>query len=356
MISISKPLIGEAEKAAVMEVLESGFLVQGPRTAKFEERFAEMCGVKYAIAVSSGTAALYIALLANGIEPGDEVITVPFTFIATVNAILYTGAKPVFVDVDETTFNIDPELIEQAITNRTKAILPVHLYGQMCNMDALQSISERYGVKIIEDACQAVFATYKGKYAGSFGTGTFSFYATKNLMTGEGGMITTNDESIAQECRYIRNHGMQRRYMYEKQGFNFRITDLQSAIGLAQIERLPELTAKRRANATFLNAGIESLIKPKENKDCQHVWHQYTVRMKDGKDRDRAIEKLSEAGIGTGIYYPIPVHRYAYVRELVGDVVMPVSERLAEDVFSIPVHPQLTEADLVTIVEEVNKL
>jgi len=198
MIPISKPYIGEEEKILVMEVLDSGMLAQGPKVATLEKRFAELSNVKHAIATSSGTTALHIALLAHGIGPGDEVITTPFTFIASANSIIYTGAKPVFVDVEEDTFNINPELIEAAVTPRTKAILPVHLYGYICDMDALQKIADKYNLVIIEDACQAVGATFRGRKAGSFGTGTFSLYATKNIMSGEGGMITTNDDHIAE--------------------------------------------------------------------------------------------------------------------------------------------------------------
>ena len=278
MIPISKPYIGESEKQAVMEVMESGMLAQGPRTAKFEERFAQICGVKHAIATSSGTTALHVALLANDIGPGDEVITTPFTFIASANSILFTGAKPVFVDVDAETFNIDPALIERAITPRTKAILPVHLYGYVCDMDALQLIADKHRLKIIEDACQAVGATYQGRAAGSFGTGCFSLYATKNVMSGEGGMITTSDDTIAEKCRLIRNHGMKRRYYHDMIGYNFRMTDLHAAIGLAQMDRLGEFTQKRRANAAYFNSKIESVITPKVKPGYDHVWHQYIMR------------------------------------------------------------------------------
>src|SRR5512136_682352 len=309
MIPISKPFIGEAEKKAVMEVLDSGMLAQGPRTARLEERFAQLCGVKHAIATTSGTTALHTALLANGLGPGDEVITTPFTFIASVNTILFAGARPVFVDIDEATFNIDPALIERAITPRTKAIMPVHLYGYVCDMDALQAIADRHGLKIIEDACQAVGATYRGRAAGSIGTGCFSLYATKNVMAGEGGMITTSDDAVAEKCRMLRNHGMKRRYYHDMLGFNFRMTDLCAAIGLAQMERLEDFTARRRANAAYFNSKIESVITPTVRDGYSHVWHQYTIRVDGGRDRDAAVRQLNDAGIGTGIFYPVPAHR-----------------------------------------------
>ncbi|MGD8815083.1 MAG: DegT/DnrJ/EryC1/StrS family aminotransferase, partial [Anaerolineales bacterium] len=262
MIPISKPVIGDAEKQAVLEVLESGMLAQGPRTAELERRFAEVCDVKHAIATSSGTTALHLALLVNDIGPGDEVITSPFTFIASANSILFVGAKPVFVDIEEETFNMDPDLIEQAITPRTKGIMPVHLYGCMCDMERIETIAKRHGLMILEDACQAVGATQKGRRAGSFGMGTFSLYATKNVMSGEGGIITTNEDALAQHCRMMRNHGMQRRYYHDMLGYNFRISDLHAAIGLAQMDRLEEITNKRRENAAYLNAKITSVITP----------------------------------------------------------------------------------------------
>ena len=356
MIPVSKPYIGDAEKQAVMEVLDSGMLAQGPRTAKFEERFAQMCGVKHAIATTSGTTALHLALLAHGVGEGDEVITTPFTFIASANSILFTGAKPVFADIDPETFNLDPQLIEEAITPRTKAIMPVHLYGYVCDMDALQSVADRHGLAIVEDACQAVGATFRNKKAGSFGTGCFSLYATKNVMSGEGGMITTNDDVIAERSRMLRNHGMQRRYYHDMLGFNFRMTDLCAAIGLAQLDRLEDFTARRRANAAYLNSTIESVITPKVKENYEHVWHQYTVRVDGGRDRDAAVKQLNEAGIGTGVFYPVPAHQQAYMRETVGAMSLPVAEQLAKEVISLPVHPQLTQDDLVRIVTEVNKL
>lgn len=355
-IPISKPDITAAEKVAVLEVLDSGFLAQGKRTAEFERRFAELCGVSHAIAVTSGTSALHIALMAHRIGPGDEVITSPFTFMATANAILFAGAKPVFVDIDEASFNINPELIEAAITPRTKAIMPVHLYGQMCVMDQIRAIAEKHGLVVIEDACQSVMATYQGKAAGSWGTGIFSFYATKNLMTGEGGMITTDDDEIADRCRMLRNHGMRERYYHESVGLNFRMTDIQAAIGLVQLDRLAALTVKRKANAAYLNGRLESVVVPKTTEGCEHVWHQYTVRVTNGIGRDAAVKQLAEAGIGTGIFYPIPVHKQQSVRDEINGVVLPVAERMAEQVMSLPVHPQLSLEDLEMIVVEVNKL
>lgn len=356
MIPISKPYITEAEKTAVLEVLDSGMLAQGPRVAELEARFVDICGTKCAVATSSGTTALHLALLAHGIGPGDEVITTPFTFIASANSILFVGAKPIFVDVEEDTFNLNPALVKEAITPNTKAIMPVHLYGQPCNMGAITDIAQRRGLMVVEDCAQAIGARFEGKVVGSFGTGVFSLYATKNVMSGEGGMITTDDEGVAEYCRMARNHGMKRRYYHEMLGYNFRMSDLHAAIGLAQIGRLEEMTQKRRENAAYLSANINSVITPKVGPDVEHVWHQYTIRVDDGRDRDAAVRRLNEAGVGTGIFYPVPVHKQGYMREVIGDLYLPVAEQMAAEVLSLPVHPHLTKSDLEKIVSEVNKL
>lgn len=356
MIPIAQPAIGPAEKEAVMAVLDSGMLAQGERTAELEGQFGQLCGTRHAIATSSGTTALHLALLANKIGPGDEVITTPFTFVATANSILFTGARPVFVDIDAESFNINPELVARAVTPRTKAILPVHLYGQPCEMDALQAIAAEHNLVIIEDAAQAVGACYKNRPAGSFGSGVFSLYATKNIMAGEGGMITTDDDEVAERARLLRNHGMRKRYHYEMLGYNFRTSDLHAALGLAQMARLEEFTRRRRENAAYLNERLTSVITPRVKRDREHVWHQYTVRLDGGRDRDAAVKRLYGAGVGTGVFYPIPLHRHAYMRKFAGDVSLPVAEQMAREVFSLPVHPQVSAADLERIVSEVNRL
>ena len=356
MIFVSKPYIGDEEKKYVMEVLESGMLAQGPKVAALEQKFANLCGVKHAIATSSGTTALHIALLAHGIGPGDEVITTPFTFIASANSILFTGAKPVFVDIEEDTFNIDPKQIEQAITPKTKAILPVHLYGYVCDMKTIGEIAKKHNLVIIEDACQAVGAEFQGQVAGSFGTGTFSLYATKNIMSGEGGMITTDDDHIAEQCKLLRSHGMQVRYYHDMLGYNFRMSDLHAAIGLAQFDRLDLFTEKRQYNAQYLSDHLNTVVTPQVKPGYKHVWHQYTIRIEGERDRDAAIQALTQAGIGTGVFYPVPVHQQGYIKDMIGEQSFPVSEMLAKEVISLPVHPQVSQADLDTIVREVNKL
>ena len=358
MIPLSKPFIGEAEKQQVLAVLDSAMLAQGEKVAALEARFASLCQVKHAVATSSGTTALHLALLAHGLGPGDEVITSPFTFIASVNSIIYVGATPVLVDIDERSFNLDPARVEAALTPRTKAIMPVHLYGQLCDMAALTALAERYNLSIIEDAAQAVGATYQNKPAGSFGTGCFSLYATKNVMAGEGGMVTTDDDQIARRVRLLRQHGMARRYEHQMLGYNFRLSDLHAAIGLAQMDRLADFTARRRANAAHLSRHLESVIVPCISPDCGHVWHQYTVRVPQDAPftRDEAVQKLAEMGVGSGIFYPIPVHQQGYMRQKYGPKHLPVAEKLAGQVLSLPVHPLLSQQDLATIVEAVNAL
>ncbi len=355
MIPIAKPLIGEEEKRAVLEVLDSGMLAQGPRVRAFEETFAEYCGVKYAIATSSGTTALHVALLAHRIGPGDEVITTPFTFISSANSILFVGARPVFADIDPATFNICPELIEAAITPRTKAIMPVHLFGLLADMGSIMEIAGRHGLLVVEDACQAHGAEYEGKRAGSFGSGCFSFYPTKNITAAEGGMVTTDDEEIAEQCRVIRQHGMRRRYYHDQMGFNFRMTDVHAAIVLAQLQKLERFNEARIANARYLSQHLEGVVIPTVPDGYRHVFHQYTIRATDGR-RDAVLEGLREKGIGTGVYYPVPVHKQRVYVEQGYEATLPEAERAAEEVLSLPVHPGLSSADLKTIVAAVNSM
>ncbi|PWH19380.1 MAG: aminotransferase DegT [Ardenticatenia bacterium] len=353
MIPVAKPMIGEEEKQAVLEVLDSGILAQGPRVQAFEEAFAEMCGVRYAIATSSGTTALHIALLAHGIGPGDEVITSPFTFIASANCILYVGARPVFVDIDSQTFNLNPTLLEAAITPRTKAIIPVHLYGLPCDMTLIMDIAQKYGLAVIEDACQAHGAEYMGKKVGSFGTGTFSLYPTKNITSGEGGMITTNDAELAERCRTIRQHGMRRRYYHEELGFNFRMTDVHAAIGLAQLRKLDRFTKIRQANARYLTEHLRGVVTPYVPAACTHVFHQYTIRVPNGQ-RDALRSYLQGCGIGSEIYYPVPIHQQRLYQELGYNGGFPEAEQAAQEVLSLPVHPALSPSELEAIVTAVN--
>ena len=354
MINIAKPIIGEEEKAAVLEVLESGMLAMGPRVKAFEEAFAEMCAVKHAVATSSGTTALHVALLAHGIGPGDEVITTPFTFIASANSILFTGARPVFIDIEPDTFNLNPELIEAAITSRTKAIMPVHLFGLSCDMDPIMEIAQQHNLIVIEDACQSHGARYKGKRVGSFGTGVFSLYPTKNITSGEGGMITTSDDEIAEKCRVLRNHGMRRRYYHDELGFNFRMTDIHAAIGLEQLKKLDHFTKARQRNAGYYRENLKYVKLPSELEGCEHVFNQFTVRVEDER-RDKLVDHLREHGIGSAIYYPVPVHKQTQYCDYLGySDEYPEAEKASQEVISLPVHPGLQEDDLGKIVSVLN--
>lgn len=355
MISIAKPLIGDEEKQAVLEVLDSGILAQGPRVKAFEQAFAEMCGARHAVATSSGTTALHVALLANGIGPGDEVITTPFTFIASANSILYVGARPVFVDIDPATFNIDPAQIKAAITSRTKAIMPVHLFGLVCDMEPIMALARERDLVVIEDACQAHGAEYRDQRAGSFGTGCFSLYPTKNITSAEGGMITLDDDEVAEQCRVIRQHGMRRRYYHDEMGFNFRMTDVHAAIGLAQLQKLERFNAARIANGHFLSEHLVGVTTPVTPEGYRHVFHQYTLRVGDGR-RDEVLKRLGEKGIGTGVYYPVPVHKQQVYIEQGYKGTFPEAERAAAAVLSLPVHPGLSSDDLESIVAAVNEL
>jgi len=352
MIQISAPLLGAEEKEAVLAVLDSGQLAQGPRVEAFEQAFAACCGVKHAVATSSGTTALQVAVLAHGIGPGDEVVTTPFTFIASANAVIFAGAKPVFVDVDERSYNMDPRLIEGAITPRTKAILPIHIFGNPCQMDLIMEIAARHGLAVIEDACQAHGASVHAKKVGSFGTGCFSFYPTKNITTAEGGIITTDDDELADRARLLRSHGQRQRYYHESIGYNFRMTEMQAAIGLVQLEKLDRFVEARRANAAYLSSGLRGVVTPVEAPGHRHAYHQYTVRVTKG--RDLLAQHLRAQGIATGVYYPLPVHKQVAYQKLGYTDCLPVAEKACEQVLSLPVHPGLSRADLDQIIEGVN--
>lgn len=349
MIPIAKPQLDEAEIEAVSDVLRSGIIAQGPRVTEFEQAFAEYTGTEYAVAVNSGTAALHAALLAHGIGRGDEVITSSFSFIATGNSVLFTGARPVFADISADSFNLDPELIEEKITPATKAIMPVHLYGHPADMKIITEIAEDHGLAIIEDTCQAHGATYNGKKAGSFGTGAFSFYPTKNMTTSEGGIITTNNKEIAEKARMIRAHGSKQRYLHEMLGYNLRMTDISAAIGMVQLKRLPDYIHSRQRNAKLLTKGLEGIDDiecPVIRENCGHAFHQYTIRT---RNRDQLSDHLKENGIGSGIYYPIPIHRQPYYKELGYNDSLMITEKASREVLSLPVHPGVTEDNIKTI-------
>lgn len=370
MIPIARPLFGLEEAAAVLRVLESGQLAQGEQVEAFERLFAEVCQVREAVAVSSGTAALLLALLAHGIGSGDEVITTAFSFAATANTILLVGATPVFVDIEPDTYNIDPALVEAAITERTRAIMPVHLYGNPSDMIRLEQLANTHSLILIEDACQAHAAAIDGKPVGSFGTGCFSFYPTKNMTTGEGGMVTSNDSALVERIRLLRSHGQQERYHHTTIGYNMRMTEMQAALGQVQLMKLERFTEQRITNAQFLTEHLKEAVQtPVSRPGYRHVFHQYTIKVPG--NRDACAAELRARGVGTGIHYSLPIYRQPFYRASAArfrishpkgrvdakfkspDSYLPVTEISAQQVLSLPVHPALRQEDLSTIVREV---
>lgn len=359
MIPIAKPFLDDKEINAVTDVMKTGIIAQGRKVKALEDKFAKFCGTEYAIAVNSGTAALHTSLNAAGIKQGDEVITTPFTFIATANTILMQGAKPAFVDINEDIFNIDPEKIEEKITKKTKAIVAVDLYGHPCDYDKLNEIAEKNKLALIEDACQAVAAEYKQQKTGSFGDiSAFSFYATKNIVCGEGGMITTNNKGYASNSRLFRQHGRSSmtEYEYIKLGYNYRMTDISAVILLEQLKKIDFITKTRIENANHLIKGLEKIkgIKvPVVKQGCKHVFNQFTIKVEEDfkLSRDELIDYLKKKGISSAVYYPKPLHLCKHFREMgfkEGD--FPVAEKLSKQVISLPVHPNVTKEQLNHIV------
>jgi perosamine synthetase len=363
MIPIAKPQIGADVRIAVEEVLKSGMLAQGSFVEMLEKQFAAFCGSSHGIAVSNGTAALHTALYAVGIGPEDEVITTPFTFVATANAVLMQGASLRFVDIDPLTFTLDPEKVADAITEKTKAIISVDLYGHPADYERLQALANDHNLLIVEDACQAHGAEYGGVKTGMLGDiGCFSFYATKNMMCGEGGFITTNNANWANRCRQFRHHGQseQTRYEYHDIGYNYRLTDLQAAIAIHQLEHLEQRTEERISNAQKLSqelANCDGITLPYVSDNARHVFHQYTIRCDNKKVmRDDLLAHLRKAGIGATVYYPKPLHLHKHFAHMgFSEGMFPEAERAAREVLSLPVHPNLTSKDLQYIVEEIRR-
>jgi perosamine synthetase len=360
-IHISVPQVGQEEINEVIGVLKSRALTQGAKVKEFEDNFARYIKTEYVIAVNSGTAALHTALISNKISKNSEVIIPSFSFVSTSNAILHAGAKPVFVDIDEINFNIDAEKIEQKITDKTKALMIVHLFGQPCDMKKVIEICEDHNLILIEDACQAHGAEFDGKKVGSFGVGCFSFYPTKNMTTGEGGMITTDDKEIAKKARMIRDHGQTEKYVHKVLGYNYRMTDLAAAIGLCQLRKLDDFNNKRIKNAHLLTKKIErigGLIPPHVMPNVKHVFNQYTIKVTNdfGMPRNKLKRRLDEKGIDTRVYYPTPIHKQPLYKKLGYKDVLPVSEKISHEVLSLPVHPSLTKNDLLYITEALAEL
>lgn len=357
MIPISKPQIGLRERRAVSRVLRSGQLTQGPEVEAFEKEFSSALGRnRPTVALNSGTSGLHLALLAAGVGPGDEVIVPSFTFAATANSVVLAGAAPVFCDIDLDTYTMDSRLIDALVTERTKAIMPVHLFGHPAPMDKIMGIAKVRGLRVIEDAAQAHGASIDGQTVGTFGDfGVFSLYPSKNMTSGEGGMVTCETAESAQWIRLLRNQGMETPYQNEIVGFNNRMSDIHAAIGRAQLQKLSRWTRQRRRNAQFLSAAITGLEVPVERRQMEHVFHQYVVRVPE--DRTRFVEALrAQFKITCGIYYPTPSHRLASLEPYGRGVSLPVTEKAASEVVALPVHPSLTTRQLHHIARAVNSL
>lgn len=350
----ARPIIGDEERAAVDRVMRSGMIAQGPEVEAFEREFAEHFGLGRAcVAVNSGTSGLHLGLLASGIGPGDEVIVPSFTFAATANSVALTGATPVFADIDLDSFCLDPESVESRVTDRTRAIMPVHLYGHPADMAGLAAVAERHGLRIFEDAAQAHGASLAGQPVGAFGDfAMFSLYPTKNMTSGEGGMVSVATAELERLVRLYRNQGMQRQYENEVVGLNNRMTDIHAAIGRVQLTKVGGWTKQRQENAAFLTANLEGVVAPAVAEGAVHVYHQYTIRVPE--DRDGLATALREEhGIGSGMFYPVPNHR---LKPFATDDDLAVTEQAARECLSLPVHPSLSRADLERIVTAVNLL
>jgi dTDP-4-amino-4,6-dideoxygalactose transaminase len=354
-IPIASPELGPEEEKAVLRVLRSGMLAQGSEVAALEEEFAHASGVGHAVAVANGTAALQVALHIAGIGPGHQVLVPSFTFAATANAVLAVGAEPVFVDIDQD-YLIDLNDAAAKVTERTRAIMPVHLYGLMVDMSELQAFADDHQLTIVEDAAQAHLATRDGKAAGATGIGAFSLYATKNMTTGEGGMVTTNDPKLAEAARLFRNHGMPVRYQHLEWGLNLRMTDLQAAIGREQLRKLEASTKVRSRQAANLLAGLPGVFRvPRVPDGARHVFHQFTVAVREDM-REQYVEGFREAGIGVDIYYPTPLHRQPAFATFRRDGDCLASERAAREVLSLPIHPRVGDRGVARILETAEHL
>lgn len=358
MISLVRPVFGKKEKQLINEVIDSGIIASGKYVEQFEQKFAKLSGAKYGIACSNGTTALHTALVACGVKSGDKVITTPFTFIATANSILYCGAKPIFADIDPKTYNIDPESVEKILkTQKVKAVICVHLYGLASDMNALLKLKKKYKFALIEDACQAHLAKYKNKTVGAIAdAGAFSFYATKNMTTGEGGIVLTNNSKTDQLSRQIINHGRSGHSTHTLLGYNYRLTNICAAMGIAQSEQIQEWTKKRIANAKKLSEGLKDIDfveVPFTPKECVHVYHQYTLRIKKGL-RDKFAQYLQNNGIGCGVYYPEVIYKQPLYKNLgYKKGLCPVAEQTIKEVLSIPVHPSLKNEDIEYIIKTI---
>ena len=359
-INIADPCLGEEEAKAVYDVVKSGWLYEGKKTKEFEETFASYCGARNAVAFFNGTVALHAVLKALEIGPGDEVIVPSQTFISTATSVLHAGASAVFCDIDARTFNMDPEDLEKRITSKTKAIIPVHYAGQSADMDGINRIAAKHDLFVVEDAAEAHGAVYKNKKVGGFGDAAmFSFTPTKNITTGEGGLITTDDDALAKKLRLIKNHGQEGQYNHVCLGFNYRITEMQSAIGVEQLKKLDGIIAAKRKNAAAfgdLLSGIKGIVTPFVSKDCSPVFMMYTIKViaqECGHSRDELMKRLDENGIQTKIYFP-PVHKQPVFKDL-AKTKLPVTDSVSSQLLSLPFHSKITGSDMLYISEKIRE-
>jgi len=361
MIPIAQPVIGQEEINAVQEVITSGMLARGSYVDQFEQEFAQYCGTKCAVAMNSGTAALHSTLYALGMAQGDEVIVPDFTFIATASSVRMAGATPVFVDINEKSYNIQPEAILEHITPKTRAVIGVHLYGQPFDVRAVSEICEDHGLVLIEDCAQAHGARYEGRKVGSFGTaGCFSFYPTKNMTTSEGGMVTTDDPHLAMKLRKIIDHGQDIKYRHDLIGFNFRMTNIEAAIGRVQLGKLDAMNERRQKNAAYLlqHLPASGIGLPYCAPQSHHVYHQFVIRLEEklGISQDDFMRMMHERGIQTAIHYPIPLHKQPVFAHAVNGTRCPVSETCACSVLSLPVHPSISEQECRYICTQISEV
>ncbi len=360
-IPVARPLVGEEEIAAVADVMRSGMLAQGSVVTEFESRFADYCGAAHAVGVNSGTAALHAALLAAGVGPGDSVVVPAFTFFATASSVSMCGATPLFADVDPETFNIDPDSVAALIQPDTRAVVGVHLFGQPFDVGAVREVCDDRDLILIEDAAQAHGAEYHGRRAGSLADlGCFSFYPTKNMTTSEGGMVTTDDDLLAKKVRLLINHGQSQKYLHSAIGYNYRMTNIDAAIGLVQLGRLEGFNERRIDNARYLDRHLAGtgVVTPHVAPGVRHVYHQYVVKVPTDYplSRDAFMSALAERGVGTAVHYPIPVNRQPVYQAEGATASCPVSDDLAASVVSLPVHPSVTDEELTYICDAVREL
>jgi dTDP-4-amino-4,6-dideoxygalactose transaminase len=360
------PKIGEEEIEAVVQVMRSGMLTSGlgagPKVSEFEKNYAAFAGVKHAIAVNTGTAALHAAVMACGVKAGDEVILPSFTFVATAEAVVLAGAKPVFADIDPETYTLSLQAIKKAVTPKTKAVVPVDLYGLPADIKPIREIATKKGLSIIEDCAQSHGATAEGKPAGAIAdTACWSLYAAKNIGTGEGGVVTTDDDELAEKVRMVRTHGEKVKYQSQILGTNYRMTEIQAAIGIVQLKKLPSFFEKRSHNAARLTKNLEKsdkIVLPSKLVNRSPSWYLYTVRIKDATEgwRNKIIEQMHEKGIGAEAYYPIPVHQMPYYKETFGIFNLPETEKAAKQVLSLPIHPGVTDEQVDFIAQTILSL